>query len=111
MGPLSEVLGRRIIYNFANMGFSLSSLGCALAPSLPVVIFMRFLQGCFASCCQTTAGGTISDLVPIHRRGFAMSMYSVGFLLGPAIGPIVGSYVTAVARWRWIFFLLLILVS
>ncbi|KAJ5726103.1 uncharacterized protein N7483_007460 [Penicillium malachiteum] len=51
----------------------------------------------------------ISDLIPIHRRGFAMSMYSVGFLLGPAVGPIAGSLLAAAAGWRWVFWLLLIL--
>ncbi|THC91331.1 hypothetical protein EYZ11_009196 [Aspergillus tanneri] len=101
MGPMSEVVGRRVIYNCANIGFSAFSLGCALTPSLPGLVIMRFLQGCSASCSLNNAGGTISDLVPIHRRGFAMSMYSVGFLLGPAVGPIAGSFLAAAAGWRW----------
>lgn len=111
MGPMSEVVGRRMIYNCANIGFSAFSLGCALSPSLAGLVIMRFLQGCSASCSLNNAGGTISDLVPIHRRGFAMSMYSVGFLLGPAVGPIAGSFLAAAAGWRWVFWLLLILVS
>ncbi|KAJ5722258.1 hypothetical protein N7488_000293 [Penicillium malachiteum] len=109
MGPMSEIVGRRVIYNSANIGFSAFSLGCALTLSLPGLVVMRFLQGCSASCSMNNAGGTISDLIPIHRRGFAMSMYSVGFLLGPAIGPIAGSFLAAAAGWRWVFWLLLIL--
>ncbi|KAJ5114106.1 hypothetical protein N7456_002640 [Penicillium angulare] len=108
MGPLSEIFGRRIIYNCANIGFSAFSLGCALTPSLAGLVIMRFLQGCSASCSLNNAPGTISDLVPVHRRGFAMSMYSMGFLLGPAVGPIAGSYLAAAAGWRWVFWLLLI---
>ncbi|KAJ6135905.1 hypothetical protein N7512_001065 [Penicillium capsulatum] len=108
MGPMSEVVGRRIIYNCANVGFSAFSLGCALTPSLPGLVVMRFLQGCSASCSLNNAGGTISDLVPIHRRGFAMSMYSAGFLLGPAVGPIAGAFLSGAAGWRWVFWLLLI---
>lgn len=111
MGPMSEVFGRRVIYNCANIGFSAFSLGCALTPSLPGLVVMRFLQGCSASCSLNNAGGTISDLVPIHRRGFAMSMYSAGFLLGPAVGPIAGDFLAAAAGWRWVFWLLLISVS
>lgn len=108
---MSEVVGRRVIYNCANIGFSAFSLGCALTPSLPGLVIMRFLQGCSASCSLNNAGGTISDLVPIHRRGFAMSMYSAGFLLGPAVGPIAGAFLAAAAGWRWVFWLLLIFVS
>ncbi|PYH95662.1 MFS general substrate transporter [Aspergillus ellipticus CBS 707.79] len=108
MGPMSELIGRRMIYNGANLGFSAFSIGCALTPSLGGLVALRFLQGCCASCSLNNAGGTIADLVPIHRRGFAMSMYSAGFLLGPAVGPIAGSYLSAAAGWRWIFWLLLI---
>lgn len=111
MGPLSEIFGRRIVYNCANIGFSAFSIGCALTPSLAGLVVMRFLQGASASCSLNNAGGTISDLVPVRRRGFAMSMYSMGFLLGPAVGPIAGSYLAAAAGWRWVFWLLLILVS
>ncbi|KJK63059.1 MFS like protein [Aspergillus parasiticus SU-1] len=109
MGPMSEVVGRRIIYNCANVGFSAFTIGCALTPSLGGLVVLRFLQGCAASCSLNNAGGTISDLVPIHRRGFAMSMYSVGFLLGPAVGPVAGSFLAAAKGWRWVFWLLLIL--
>jgi multidrug resistance protein len=108
---MSEVVGRRIIYNCANIGFSAFSIGCALTPSLGGLVVLRFLQGCSASCSLNNAGGTISDLVPVHRRGLAMSMYTVGFLLGPAVGPVAGSYLAAAAGWRWVFWLLLIVVS
>ncbi|KAE8386523.1 major facilitator superfamily domain-containing protein [Aspergillus alliaceus] len=86
---MSEVVGRRIIYNRANIGFCAFTVGCAWTPSLPGLVILRFLQGCSASCSLNNAGGTISDLVPIHRRGLAMSMYSAG--------------------WRWVFWLWLIL--
>ncbi|PWY65698.1 MFS general substrate transporter [Aspergillus heteromorphus CBS 117.55] len=109
MGPMSELIGRRTIYNGANLGFSAFSIGCALTPSLGGLVVMRFLQGFFASCSINNAGGTISDLVSIHHRGFAMSMYSAGFLLGPAVGPVAGSFLAAAKGWRWVFWLLLIL--
>ncbi|KAB8232502.1 major facilitator superfamily domain-containing protein [Aspergillus alliaceus] len=89
VGPMSEVVGRRIIYNRANIGFCAFTVGCALTPSLLGLVILRFLQGCSASCSLNNAGGTISDLVPIHRRGLAMTMYSAG--------------------WRWVFWLWLIL--
>ncbi|KAJ5114397.1 hypothetical protein NUU61_000156 [Penicillium alfredii] len=108
MGPMSEVVGRRVIYNCANIGFCAFSIGCALTPSLGGLVVLRFLQGCAASCSLNNAGGTISDLVSTNHRGFAMSMYSMGFLLGPAVGPVAGSFLAAAAGWRWVFWLLLI---
>lgn len=110
MGPMSEIFGRRIIYNCANLAFCGFTIGCALAPSLPGLIVLRFLQGCAASCNLNNAGGTIADLVSIRHRGFAMSMYSAGFMLSPVVGPIVGSFLSAAAGWRWVFWLLSILV-
>lgn len=108
MGPMSEVVGRRIIYNCANLAFCGFTIGCALTPTLPGLIVLRFLQGCAASCNLNNAGGTIADLISIRHRGFAMSMYSAGFMLSPVVGPIVGSFLSAAAGWRWIFWYLAI---
>lgn len=111
LAPLSEVYGRRHIYNIASLGFCLFSMGCALAPTLGGLVAMRFLQGCAASCSINNGGGTIGDLVPTHRRGAVMSVFSMGFLFGPVVGPIAGSYLAAAAGWRWVFWLLMIFVS
>ncbi|CEJ92117.1 hypothetical protein VHEMI07789 [[Torrubiella] hemipterigena] len=109
MAPMSELFGRRATYNCANLAFCGFTIGCALAPNLPGLIVLRFLQGCAASCNLNNAGGTIADLVSTRHRGFAMSMYSAGFMLSPVIGPLVGSYLSAAAGWRWVFWLLSIL--
>ena len=59
---------------------------------------------------MTNGGGTIADIVPTHRRGAAMSLFTVGLLVGPVIGPIAGSYLADAAGWRWNFWLLAIMV-
>lgn len=111
LAPLSELRGRRIVYNLANLGFCASTVGCALSPTLGGLVALRFLQGAAASCSINNGGGTIADIVPTHRRGAAMSFFSMAFMLGPVIGPVVGSYLAAAAGWRWVFWLLLIFVS
>lgn len=100
-----------MIYNIANLGFCAFSARCALTPTIGGLIAMRFLQGCTASCSVNNAGGTIADVVPTHKRGAVMSLFSMGFLLGPVIGPFLGSYLAAAVGWRWIFWLLMIFVS
>lgn len=111
MAPMSELFGRRHIYNIANVGFCAFSLGCGLTRNMGALIALRFLQGCAASCSINNGGGTIGDIVPTHRRGAAMSLFSTGFLFGPVIGPIAGSYLAAAAGWRWVFWLLMMLAS
>ena len=73
LAPLSELQGRQVVYNISNLTFCAFTAGCALAPSLAALVVLRFLQGCAASCAMNNAGGTIGDIVPIHRRGAAMS--------------------------------------
>jgi multidrug resistance protein len=110
LAPISEMRGRYIVYNMANLGFCAFSASRVLTPTLGGLIAIRFLQGCAASCSVNNAGGTIADIVPTHRRGAVMSFFSMGFLFGPVIGPIIGSYLAAAVGWRWIFWLLLIVV-
>lgn len=111
LAPLSELYGRQVVYNIANLLFCAFTVGCALSPSPGALVALRFLQGCAASCAVNNAGGTIGDIVPTRRRGAAMSLFSVSILFGPVVGPIAGSYLAAAAGWRWIFWLLLIMVS
>ncbi len=56
-------------------------------------------------------GGTIADLLPKEERGAATALFTAEPLLGPAIGPIIGGFVTQALGWRWTFYLVLILVS
>lgn len=111
LAPMSELRGRRNVYNLANLGFCAFTIGCALSPTLGGLIALRFLQGAAASCSINNGGGTIVDVVPTHRRGAVMSTFSMAFMLGPVVGPIMGSYLAAAAGWRWVFWLLLIFVS
>lgn len=111
LAPLSETRGRQVVYNLANLAYCAFTVGCALAPSLPALVALRFPQGCAASAAMNNAGGTIGDIVPTHRRGAAMSLFTVSTLFGPVVGPIAGSYLAAAAGWQWVFWLLLIMVS
>jgi MFS family permease len=90
LSPLSEIYGRRILLNLANIFFCAFTLGCALAPNLGGLITMRLLAGLGGSACLTLGAGVISDLFLREQRGRAMSMYSLGVMFGPVFGPICG---------------------
>lgn len=108
LGPLSEIYGRRIVLNCANVMFCAFDLGCALAPNLAGLIIMRFLGGVGGSACLTIGSGVIADLFPAEQRGKAMAFYSTGILFGPVLGPILGGFIAQQAGWRWVFWVVFI---
>ncbi len=111
LAPLSELYGRVVIYNVTNFLFLVFTMLCAVSPNESTFLTLRFLSG-FAGVATITIGsGTIADLMPKEERGKAVSVWSVGTILGPAVGPIIGGYVTEVAGWRWMFWIISVVVS
>ena len=111
LAPLSELYGRVIIYNVTNALFLAFTILCAVSRTQLMLLIFRFLSG-FAGVATITIGsGTIADLMPREKRGKAVSVWSVGTVLGPMIGPIIGGSVAEAAGWRWMFWLISIAVS
>ena len=111
IAPLSELYGRTPLYHICNTLFAILTVGCALGPSLNSEIALRFLQGCAGSAPLAIGGGTISDLIPQERRGKYMGIYALGPTLGPIFGPVAGGFLTRAKGWRWLMWLLLMIVS
>lgn len=110
LAPLSELYGRNIIYHLSNISFTLSSVACALAPTMNLLVIFRLLAGIAGSALISNGGGTIADIVPKRRRGLITTLMLVGQLLGPVMGPTVGGFLSQDLGWRWIFWLLAIVV-
>ncbi len=110
LAPLSELYGRNIIYHLSNISFTISSVACALAPSMELLVVFRLLAGIAGSALISNGGGTIADIVPKRRRGLITTLMLVGQLLGPVVGPTVGGFLSQDLGWRWIFWLLAIVV-
>ena len=111
IAPLSEINGRLPLYHTCNVLFAAFTVACAFAPSLNSLIGLRFLQGCAGSAPLAIGGGTITDLIPQERRGKYMGLYTLGPTLGPIFGPVAGGFLTGAKGWRWLMWLLLIVVS
>ncbi|KAM0284667.1 hypothetical protein ACHAQH_001820 [Verticillium albo-atrum] len=103
-GPLSELYGRLIVLQLTNLFYMFFNLGCGLAQTKGQMIAFRFLAGLGGSAPLAIGGGVLSDLFTAEERGRAMSIYSLTPLLGPALGPIAGGYITQETTWRWIFY-------
>ena len=78
---------------------------------MEMLIVFRFLAGAAGSAPLTISGGTIGDLMPQEKRGSAYAILAIGSLIGPVIGPLAGAYLAQAAGWRWIFYLLSMIVS
>lgn len=104
LGPLSEMYGRVIVLQASNLFYLFFNLGCGLAQTKVQMIVFRFLSGLGGSAPLAIGGGLLSDLFTAEQRGKAISIYSLAPLLGPAVGPIAGGFVTENTTWRWVFY-------
>jgi multidrug resistance protein len=108
LAGLSEIYGRHWVLVFSNVFFCVWQIGCALAPSLNALIVFRLLAGIGGSACLVLGGGIIADLFPVERRGFALSIWTLGPLVGPSLGPLAGAFIAQSIGWRWDFWIVLI---
>ncbi|KAK4243493.1 major facilitator superfamily domain-containing protein [Corynascus novoguineensis] len=93
-----SIYGRRNIYHISNAVYLGAVAGCAW--STDVAMFMAPM---------TIGRGSIADMFKDEERGSAMAAWSIGPMLGPCAGPVIGGFVTSTIGWRWTFYLLLIL--
>ncbi|KPM39753.1 hypothetical protein AK830_g6838 [Neonectria ditissima] len=106
--PLSEIYGRAIVFNIANVFFVLATVATALSQNMGMIIAFRFLMGLAGSTPVTNGSGTITDMFPIEQRGKAMAVWAMGPLLGPCIGPVAGGFMIQSVGWRWVFWVIAI---
>lgn len=92
IAPISELYGRRIVYNVCNIFYVIWTIACAVAPEIGSLTVFRFFAGCAGSCPLTIGAGTIADMFVQEKRGGAMAAWSIGPLTGPVIGP-VGKFI------------------
>ncbi len=104
-GWLSATIGRRKYFLGCIMGFGLTSLLCGLAPSLPILILARGLQGATGGGLQPNAQAILADTFPPEKRGQAFAIYGLAVVFAPAIGPTLGGLITDNFSWRWVFLL------
>jgi len=102
---LVSFLGRKRFYMICVALFGLSSMLCGLAPSLPLLILFRVMQGAGGGGLQPSEQAILADTFPPHKRGQAFAVYGMAVVLAPAIGPTLGGWITDNYTWRWIFFI------
>lgn len=104
LGPMSEVYGRVIVLQLANLFFLVFNIGCAVSRNKVQMIVCRFFAGLGGSAPLAVGGGVLSDCFRPEERGKSIAIYSLAPLLGPAIGPIAGGFIAEKTTWRWVFY-------
>jgi DHA2 family multidrug resistance protein len=102
---LTTFIGRKRFYMICVVLFGISSALCGLAPSLPLLIFFRILQGAGGGGLAPSEQAILADTFEPKDRGKAFAIYGIAVVCAPAIGPTLGGYITDNFDWRWIFFI------
>jgi DHA2 family multidrug resistance protein len=104
VGWLSARFGLKRLYLISMVGFTVASMLCGVAGSLPEMVAFRLLQGVFGAALVPLSQSTMLNIYPPERRGSAMAIWGMGVMVGPILGPTLGGYLTELYNWRWVFF-------
>ena len=103
VGRASDRLGRKRVYLWGFVLFTVASLGCALAPSLAALVSLRVLQGAGAAMLQANSIALVATSAPAPRLRLALGVQAAAQALGLALGPTLGGLVVQTIGWRWVF--------
>ena len=102
-GRLGDAHGRKLVYTYGFGVFTLASLACGLAPSLPVLIGLRLVQAAGAAMLQANSVALVTTSAPAARMRFALGVQAGAQAIGLALGPTLGGLLTATVGWRAVY--------
>jgi DHA2 family multidrug resistance protein len=103
-GWLADRFGSRNLFLFAVGGFILASMLCGTAVSLEEMVAFRIFQGITAAFIGPLSQTTMLDINPPENAAKAMSVWGMGVMVGPIMGPVIGGWLTESYNWRWVFY-------
>src|SRR5450432_3133952 len=101
---LGDRYGKKRYFIFSLIGFTVASIMCGMATSLPMLIVARVLQGLMGGGLLAKAQAILFETFPKEEQGVAQAFFGAIVIAGPAIGPTLGGYLVTNIGWRWIFF-------
>ena len=102
---LQSRFGRRNYYMASILLFTLASIMCGFAASFDQLVFWRLVQGLGGGGLISTSQAILRETYPVEEQGKAQGIFSLGVIVGPALGPLLGGIVTDNLTWRWAFFI------
>jgi DHA2 family multidrug resistance protein len=104
-GWLSQKIGLKRMLLISIGGFTLASMLCGIATSLPEIVAYRLLQGVAGASLIPLSQTVMLNLYPQRLMPRVMSIWSAAVILGPIIGPTLGGWITEDLSWRWVFYI------
>jgi DHA2 family multidrug resistance protein len=104
-GWLAGQIGRKRVFLFSVVGFTVASALCGLAQSLPEIILARLLQGLCGAALIPMSQAVLLDINPPAQHARAMAIWVMGVTVGPILGPALGGWLTENYNWRWVFYI------
>jgi MFS transporter, DHA2 family, multidrug resistance protein len=101
---LGDRFGKKRYFIFSLIGFTVASIMCGMATTLPLLIIARVLQGLMGGGLLAKAQAILFETFPKEEQGVAQAFFGAIVIAGPAIGPTLGGYLVTNIGWRWIFF-------
>jgi len=103
LAPLSETYGRKPVLLGGSIVFIIWNTGCGASQTISQILAFRLLSGFGACVADALAGGVLADLWTAEETGRAFAIFTTAPLLGIAVGPICGAFISEGISWRWIF--------
>jgi len=103
-GFLGSLFGQKRVYVASLVIFTVGSVLCGTARSLEMLVLWRILQGLGGGALQPTQQAILRQTFPPEEQGMAMAIFSMVIMVGPAVGPVLGGWITDNMSWPWIFF-------
>jgi len=104
-GWLSSQIGRKRVFLVSVVGFTVASMLCGLAQSLPQIVAARLMQGLCGAALVPMSQAVLLDVNPPERHARAMAIWGMGVIIGPILGPALGGWLTENYNWRWVFYI------
>jgi MFS transporter, DHA2 family, multidrug resistance protein len=104
VGWIANRFGRKRIFVICSAGFTIASIMCGVAQDINQMVLFRLLQGVFGAALVPLSQAVMLDSYALHERAKAMSIWGMGVMLGPIMGPSLGAWLTETYSWHWVFF-------
>src|SRR5438046_6588329 len=104
VGWIANRFGRKRIFILCSGGFTIASVLCGIAQDITQMVAFRLMQGVFGAALVPLSQAVMLDSYTLQERAKAMSIWGMGVMMGPIMGPSLGAWLTETYSWHWVFF-------